>query len=461
MKVAVIGGGIAGLVAAYRLAGSADVVVLEGSPRCGGKLAGADLDGLGVDVGAESVLARRPEAVELARELGLADRLAHPTGAKPGVLIDGRRRALPPSVQGVPTDPTALGDLLTAAGWERARAEPGLPAPVLPGDVAIGAYVDQRFGPEVTDRLLEPLLAGVYAGRSRELSFAAVAHGLYERARGGGSLAEAAAATSSGGDGPVFAGLVGGVHRLVTALVERLSGLGAEIRTAAPVRELRSTSGGGYALVVGPTNAVETLIADSVVVACPAAAAGRLLQGLDGRVPAAGEYGAIPYASVAVLSVAVRGVRLEGSGLLLPPGERPTIKAVTHSSRKWDWVAAGAAERWGDGVEVVRLSVGRLGETATLQVDDEVLQARTFAEARSLPGWASAELVGAQVARWGGGLPQYRVGHRGLVERLRAEVATVPGLAVCGAALDGLGIAACVASADRAARQVMGDLAGD
>ncbi len=328
------------------------------------------------------------------------------------MLIDGRRRGLPPSVQGVPTDLSALGDLLTAAGWERARAEPALPASALHRDVAIGKYVDERFGPEVTDRLLEPLLAGVYAGRSRELSFAAVAHGLYEQARGGRSLTAAAAATArSGGDGPVFAGLVGGVHGLVTALVERLSALGAEIRTSAPVRGLRPAPGGGYALVVGPTNAAETLTADAVVVACPAPAAARLLAEL---VPAAEQFGAIPYASVAVLTVAVRSVRLEGSGLLLPPGERPTIKAVTHSSRKWDWVATRAGERWGDGVEVVRLSVGRFGETSTLQVDDEALRARTFAEARSLPGWESAELVAAEVARWGGGLPQYRVGHRQL-----------------------------------------------
>lgn len=458
MTIAVVGGGIAGLVAAHRLADAAEVVVLEAAAECGGKLAGAELDGVELDVGAESMLARRPEAVALVRELGLADRIVHPTGARPGVLIENRRRPLPPSVQGVPTDPDALAEVLSPAGLERARSEPALDAPPLTGDVALGRYVDERFGPEVTDRLLEPMLAGVYAGRSRELSFAAVAHGLFARARAGGSLtAAAAAAAGSGADGPVFAGLVGGVHGLTAALLARLAEAGTTVRTGTTVRELRRV-GGGYELVVGPTDAVETIRCDGVVLACPAAAAGRLLAD---TVPSAAAYKAIPYASVAVISVAVRGVDLVGSGLLLPPGERPAIKAVTHSSRKWEWVAERAAATWGPDVDVVRLSVGRLGETAMLQVDDQTLASRTFAEAMTLPGWSSAELVAARVRRWGGSLPQYRVGHRDLVERLRTELAGVPGLAVCGAALDGLGIAACVASADRAATEVMEDWPGE
>ena len=457
MRVAVIGGGIAGLVAADRLTGSAEVVVFEGSPRCGGKLAGADLDGIGLDVGAESMLARRPEAVALAHDLGLGDLIVHPTDAKPGILVENRRRPLPPSLQGVPTDPDALGALLSAEGWQRARAEPDLAAPPLDGDLAIGAYVDQRFGSEVTDRLLEPLLAGVYAGRSRELSFAAVAHGLFEAARGGGSLTAAAAGHSGSGTGPVFAGIRGGVHHLIEALQSRLADAEVEIRTETMVRRVeRDGDRFRLELAAGDVRSSET--ADAVVVACPATAAGRLL---SGTVPSAEAYGDIPYASVAVVTVVVRDVALEGSGLLLPPGERSVIKAVTHSSRKWDWVAAEARERWGEGVDVVRLSVGRLGDTAMLQVDDPTLLARTFAEAQTLPGWEGAVLVRGDVTRWGGGLPQYRVGHRELVARLRAEVAEVPGLAVCGAALDGLGIPACVSSADKAVRKLMEDWAGE
>src|SRR5690606_9304575 len=135
------------------------------------------------------------------------------------------------------------------------------------------------------------------------------------------------------------------------------------------------------------------------------------------------------------------------------PGELPTNKAFTHSSIKWGWVAEAAESAWGPGVAVVRASVGRLGEERLLQLDDEHLAARTLAEAREhVPGWAGAEVITHRVARFGGGLPQYRVGHRGLVRRLRDLEAATPGLALCGALFDGVGIAACVAGGLRAAR---------
>lgn len=447
-QVAVVGGGIAGLVAAHRLADACEVTVWEGSPRCGGKLATVDLDGVDIDTGAESMLARRPEAVALVRDIGLGAELVHPGPAQPAVFVGGRSHRLPPSVQGVPTNLAALADLLTADGWARAQQEPHLAAPPLNGDVAIGEFVEERFGAEVTDRLLEPLLGGVYAGRSRDLSFAAVAPELYDRARIGGALSTHAAGLHRPGSGPVFAGLAGGVGRLASTLVSELVTAGVDIRTGATVRELRRTRTGF--VLRGPDSEEPT--ADAVVVACPAAPAGRLLSDI---VPAAEEYAAIPYASTAVVSLAVRGARLAGSGLLVPPGELPTIKAMTHSSKKWDWVARRVADRWGEDVDLVRISVGRRGEEAPLQVDDRALTDRTVAEARALPGWSSAEVITSTVTRWGGGLPQYLVGHRALVGRFRADVAAVPGLAVCGAALDGVGITACIASAERAAAEVL------
>jgi oxygen-dependent protoporphyrinogen oxidase len=197
------------------------------------------------------------------------------------------------------------------------------------------------------------------------------------------------------------------------------------------------------------------LEADAVVLAVPAAPAGRLLAPLTevGR-----DYGAIPYASVAVVTLVLRGAALTGSGVLVPPGELPTVKALTYSSTKWDWVAAEAEQAWGPGVAAVRASVGRVGEERLLQLDDDALLARTWAEASTLPGWPGAELLAGQVTRWGGGLPQYLVGHRDLVARLHAALAQRSGLSVCGAALDGVGIAACLASATAAAAKVAGDL---
>jgi oxygen-dependent protoporphyrinogen oxidase len=230
------------------------------------------------------------------------------------------------------------------------------------------------------------------------------------------------------------------------------------LRTGTAVRGLHRGRNGGWQLTCGSAAAPEGLEADAVVLALPAAPAGRLTAGL---LPSAEAYAGLPYASVAVVTLVVRGLETDRSGLLIPPGETPTIKALTYSSVKWDWVRERAEAAWGPGVTVVRASVGRIGESALLQLDDEALVARTFAEALTLPGWSGVELVRARLTRWGGALPQYVVGHRGLVARLRNDLSQVPGLAVAGAALDGVGIAACVGSAASAATKIIGDLGLD
>ena len=454
--VAVVGGGITGLAAARALRQAGlDVVVCEQSRRWGGKLASLELDGVRLDGGAESMLARRPEGTNLAADLGLGTVLVHPTAARPALLVGGTLHAMPPSVLGVPTDLDGLRGLLTEDGWRRAAGEPERPAPPLGPDAAIGEVVDDRFGPEVTDRLLEPLLGGVYAGPARSLSFAAVSPELFARARSGGSLLEHARAVAGRTEaGPVFAGLTGGLARLASALAADLDGAGARLRAGTPVRRIER-AGAGFRLTTGPAPAPETIPVDGVLLAVPAGPAGRLLAGLVGTAP---ELAGIPYASVAVVTLVVRGLRERGSGILVPPAELPTIKALTYSGTKWSWVAEAATATWGDDVEVVRASLGRAGDAAVLQLDDPALLARTFTEARTTPGWSRAELLTGAVTRWGGALPQYRVGHRDLVARLRSDLAAVPGLAVAGAALDGVGIAACLGSAYAAVAKITADL---
>ena len=453
--VVVVGGGISGLAAARRLSlAGLSVLVLEGSPRLGGKIAAVRLGDLEVDGGAESVLVRRPEAPSLIDELGLHDLLVHPTDAKPRVYVDGRAVELPPSALGVPADLEALAGLLTPAGLARARQEPSLPAPPLTDDVPIGLLLDERFGPEVTDRLLEPLLGGVYAGQSRRLSFQAVSAALFARARGGGALSGHAARLRRPGDGPVFGGLDGGVVALVATLVRSLTVRGVQVRTSTTVRELIAAKD-GFRLTVGSAREPESISTRAVVLATPAAATGRLLGDLA---DSSERLGQIPYASMAVVALAVRGVQPVGSGLLVPPGQLPSVKAVTHSSTKWGWLRERVTEVWDSEVHAVRASVGRLGEERLLQVGDPELIDRSVAELRGLPGWSGVEVVESAVQRWGGGLPQYEVGHTDLVGRLRAELVGRRGLAVCGAAYDGVGIAACLGSADVAVNKITRDL---
>ncbi|MGI3779485.1 MAG: protoporphyrinogen oxidase [Janthinobacterium lividum] len=455
-RVVVVGGGISGLAAALRLhEAGLEVTVLDAGTRWGGKLAPVRIGDLVLDGGAESLLARRPEAVGLVEAVGLGERRTTPTAASPRVLVEGEPRRLPPSLQGIPTDPAALRPLLTddAAGYAEAEAE--RPAPPLAHDVTIGCYVDERFGPQVTDRLLEPLLGGVYAGRARALSFEAVAPALFAAAQGGGSLAGHARAALRPGAGPVFAGLVGGVHGVVDALVVRLAEAGVELRTSTTATGLRRVAD---QLVV--TTSSGDVRADAVLLAVPAVAASRLLGGVVGEAPVLADLAAVPYASVAVVSLLVHGLAPTDSGLLVPPGELPSVKALTYSSAKWAWVGDRVRAAYGDDVAALRASVGRAGDAGVLQVDDAALVRRTFAETSSLPGWERADLLDATVTRWGGGLPQYGLGHRPLVERLRVAVAGVPRVAVAGAYLDGVGVPACLASADAAVQKVVADLAG-
>lgn len=455
MRVAVVGGGISGLAAAdHLLRSGAEVVLLEGADRLGGKLRRAEVAGLTLDVGAESAIARgpAPTMAELITDLGLP--VVKPTGARSSVYVDQRPVAIPPQVLGVPYDLDQLGGLLTDAGLRRARQEADQPAPALDEDVAIGRLVAERFGDEVVDRLLEPMLGGVYAGHARELSFESVSPALYERARGGGALSDhARAMVPAASAGSPFVGTPGGMGAVVEALSASLITRGAEVRTGVTVRELATDDAGGWQLTCGPVPAPEVIGVDRVVLATPAVATARLLAELAPI--AAQELGAIRSASVAVVTLVVSGADLSGSGMLVPPGMLPTIKAFTHSSLKWDWVAEQVRTLHGEGAHAVRVSIGRAGQEQVLQLDDEVLVVRTLAEARTVPGWSGAEVIGHHVQRWGGGLPQYAVGHRTRMARAGEDLATLDGLAACGAYWDGVGIAACLRTARRAAKLIM------
>ena len=477
----IVGGGIAGLAAAFFLRGEpVRVTVLEGSPRLGGKLSVSEVAGIAVDEGAEALLVRRPEGTGLIRDVGLGDQLVTPGTTSSAIWTRDAMRPLPRrQFMGVPADLADDGDLarsgvLSPEGLARARQDLDLPATPRDGDTAVAAYVGARFGDEVVERLVDPLLGGVYAGRSEDLSFEATLGPLAAAAPAHRSLSGAVtsllpAAGEPGADPPtrpaVFTTLSGGLGALPAAVAEAS---GAVIRTRATVREL-ARAAAGWRLTVGSAAAPEEITADAVVLALPARPAARLLGGVPGTSAAAAALGGIEYASMAIVTLAyprsrvpaIRDAVAQGaprSGYLVPAVEKRAVKAVTFSTVKWPHlVRATAATGATEPVDLIRCSIGRIGEEGVLQRDDRELADLAAADLAEATG-AQGDPLDSRVTRWGGGLPQYTVGHLDRIAAIRAGVDAQPGLAVCGAAYDGLGIPACIATARTAAERTLGYL---
>ena len=442
-RAIVVGAGVAGLVAARDLAeAGASVLVLESSDRAGGKLRSGSVAGVTVDVGAEAMLHRRPEGTALATSLGLP--LVHPTGATSRVWTRGALRPLPRTLMGAPLDLDQLeaSGILSPEGMVRARHQFAAHLDGDGHDESVAHLVGTRFGDEVVDRLVEPLLGGVYAGQARHISVRSAVPQLVDLI----TRPEFALPPPPAGAPPVFASVDGGMWRLPAALETDLAGRsGVEVRYDATVTAVRRT-GSGF----GVTTPAGEEPADLLVLATPAAPTSRLLADL--APDAAEELAQIGYASVALVTFAFRAddpgvaeaLEIGASGFLVPPVDGRRVKASTFSFAKWDWVRAA-----GDGLLVLRTSLGRFGEEATLQVPDDELVRASLADLAAATGLRAAP-VDAVVQRWGGGLPQYWVGHADRVARIRSAVAAVPGIAVCGASYDGVGIPATIASAHAA-----------
>ena len=453
-RLLVIGGGVTGLAAARAgLDAGLSVTLLEASPGYGGKLALGHVAGSTVDLGAESILARRPEGVAMAKAVGLADDVVHPATTAAGVWSRGELHPLPSGqLMGVPGDLRALSasGVLGSRGLARVQADRVMPKTPVTEDVSVGDYVARRLGREVVDRLVEPLLGGVYAGHADKLSLRATVPQLAPLAAAGTPLttgvrdllAKGAANASAAGDAPkpVFAGIRGGVGRLPRAIAEDVARRGADLRTDIAVRALRRTET-GWRAELSDGSFVDC---DAVVLAVPAYVARDLLA--DHSPSAAAELGDIEYASMAITTFAFHRSALAdvplGSGFLVPPVDGRSIKAATFSSVKWPWLAHNAGD-----LVIMRASLGRAGESEILERDDDELAKAALADLGDAVGLSSTP-VDRHVQRWTDSLPQYAVGHLDRVARIRGALPT--GLAVAGAAYDGVGIPACIASASSA-----------
>lgn len=438
-RYCVVGGGISGLAAAYRLrvaAGpDASITLMDPADRLGGVLRTERLCGQPLDVGAEAFVARRPEVPALLNELGLSGRQITTTGARPLIYSEGRLHQLPKdTVNGIPSRPSALTGLVDDATIRWMLDEPRRPFSWRAGaDPSVADLVGDRFGEQVVVRSVDPLLAGVYAGSAATIGIRAAAPTIAAALDGGAqSLTQAvAAALPPPQPGSVFGAIDGGYQVLIDELVRRSGLEWAQVAVrglhrAAHGWELVDDEGGRWS-------------ADAVVLALPAPRLPALVADLAPRSAAAARR--IPVASAAVVALALPGGTPlpEQSGVLVAGRGRLRTKAVTLSSRKWG--RRGSAE-------MVRLSYGRFGDDLARSTGDEELLTWAGEDLQTLFG-ISVEPVDSRVARWIDAMPQYGPGHAELVAEVRAGLPQ--GLAVAGAYLDGIGVPACLASAARAA----------
>ncbi|ORW93220.1 protoporphyrinogen oxidase [Mycobacterium sp. IEC1808] len=443
----VVGGGISGLTAAYRLRAAAgpdaSITLFDPADRLGGILRTEHVGGRPMDLGAEAFVLRRPEMPALLAELGLSARQIGTTGARPLIYSDHRLHPLPAgTVVGIPSSAASVAGLVDEATLARIDAEPTRPLGWQPGsDPAVAELVGDRFGAQVVARSVDPLLGGVYAGSAATIGLRAAAPGVAAALdRGAASLTDAVRQALPPATGaPVFGAIDGGYQVLLDELVGR-----ARPRWVRAAVQRLDPAGPGWELL-DDTGA--RWPADAVILAVAAPRVAALLGEVAPRSAAAARR--IESASSAVVALAVPADTPfpQCSGVLVASGEPLRAKAITLSSRKWG--------TRGD-TQQLRLSFGRAGDdVAVATSDDELL------------GWALSDLVDvfgltvdpvdARVQRWLDAMPQYGPGHAEVVAEVRAGLP--PTLAVAGSYLDGIGVPACVGAAGRAVEALQAEVA--
>ena len=466
-RVVIVGGGVSGLAAAHRLVElqAAEVILLEASSRLGGTVRTHRREGFLIEGGPDSFISEKPEALALAKRLGLAERITgtNEQHRRSFVVRGGRLRPTPEGFQLLAPSrmlPFLTTDIFTWRG--KARMALDLVLPRRKGanghdDESLAAFVRRRFGREALERMAQPMVGGIYTADPEALSLRATMPRFLEMERRDRSLilamwkagrrAGADARHGRGASGArysLFLSFDEGVQVLTDALAARLPYACARLNTK--VISLRPE--GGARRWVLQTEAGETLEADAVCLALPAYASARLLRDLDDAL--ADELDAIPYASTATVNLAYRRADiphpLDGFGFVVPFVERRATLACTFSSVKF-------TSRAPEGHALLRAFVGGALQPEMFELDEEKMVAAVRRDLRDLLGVEALPLF-AHVEKWPRSMAQYHLGHAARVVRIRELARSLPALALCGNAYEGAGLPDCVRAGEAAANAI-------
>ncbi|WP_197413975.1 protoporphyrinogen oxidase [Terracidiphilus gabretensis] len=464
MRTAIIGGGIAGLAAAFELEkAGAEYTLFEAGNRLGGVISSATVAGSALEDGPDSFLTEKPAAAELCRELGLGDELIPSNDAqrKTWIVVGKRLVALPDGLMFlIPTKlmPTAMTPLFSLGTKIRMARELLHPPRRGEADESVASMIERHYGAEVVDRLAGPLLSGIYGGEANQLSARAVLPKLVEMEAKYGSLTRAMLAVMKGrptgaGTRATFTTLRGGLQQMIDALAARLKPEAIRLKT--PVRMLERVAEGWRVTTAGSAQDSGSEVFDAVIVASPAWAAADLLRTVDAQLSE--ELAAIPYSSSIAVNLVYDEKELgplpEGFGFLVPASAGRAMLACTFAHRKF-------LGRIAPGKAVLRAFLGGVRNAALVEQPDDVLITTARRELSEILGTRvlgiHIEPEETRVSRWPRAMAQYAVGHLGRVKRIRARVDGLTGLHLVGNAYDGIGISDCIRLGRGAAREIAG-----
>jgi protoporphyrinogen/coproporphyrinogen III oxidase len=469
MRVAIIGGGIAGLAAAYELdvarRAGADIryELFEAGERLGGVIASSVVDGTVIERGPDSFLTEKPAALELCRELGLESQFVASDDARRRTYIVVRNRLVEMPDGLMFLVPTKLLPTLTTplfSWWTKLRMAFELLRMQGPRheDESVATLVERHYGRQVVDRLADPLLSGIYGGDAAQLSAQAVLPRLVDMEAKYGSLTRgmlvemASRPRVDAEDGEVvpakpatFTTLRGGLQQLVDAVVRRLDA--GALHTNSKVGMLTRFIDGWS---IAGTGAEASATFDAVIVATPAWAAADLVCGVDAELGKALDE--IPYSSSITVNLIFDGIDLDplppGFGFLVPRTEGRAMLACTFIDRKFPG-------RTAPGKTVLRVFVGGVRNAALMDESDDVIAEIVLRELFEILAISAVpELV--EIQRWPRAMAQYSLGHKERQERIKSRLAALPGLELVGNAYDGIGISDCIRLGRGAARRVLG-----